>query len=46
MLNKLPEIRLGGSYHNIKKHKWFAGFNWVNAHKYILKYIYKYIIIY
>jgi hypothetical protein len=29
MLNKTPEVRLGGSYSSIKKNAWFKGFDFV-----------------
>ena len=28
LLNKLPEMRSGGSYEALKKHEWFQGFDW------------------
>ena len=28
LLNKLPEMRFGGSYETLKKHEWFQGFDW------------------
>ena len=29
LLSKVPELRLGGSYHSVKSHSWFHGFDWV-----------------
>ena len=29
LLSKVPELRLGGSYHSLKSHSWFHGFDWV-----------------
>lgn len=29
LMNKTPEVRLGGSYTAIKNHPWFSGFDWV-----------------
>jgi len=29
MLNKVPELRLGGSYESLKTHPWFSNFDWV-----------------
>lgn len=29
MMNKTPELRLGGSYTALKSHSWFKDFNWV-----------------
>ena len=28
LLNKVPEVRLGGSYTALKNHPWFSGFDW------------------
>ena len=30
LLNKLPELRLGGSYTSLKKHAFLAPIEWVN----------------
>lgn len=30
LLNKIPEIRLGGSYNALKGNAWFKNFDWVN----------------
>jgi len=30
LLNKNPEIRLGGSYNNLKSHQFFSSVKWVN----------------
>jgi cGMP-dependent protein kinase len=32
LLSKIPEVRLGGSYHNLKKNKWFNEFQWVYSY--------------
>lgn len=29
LLNKIPEIRLGGSYNALKANQWFKAFDWV-----------------
>jgi hypothetical protein len=29
LMNKTPELRLGGSYTALKAHAWFKDFNWV-----------------
>lgn len=29
LMNKMPEMRLGGSYEELKSHSWFDGFQWV-----------------
>lgn len=28
-MNKIPEVRLGGSYTTLKSHAWFKDFDWV-----------------
>lgn len=28
-MNKIPEVRLGGSYSALKSHAWFKDFDWV-----------------
>lgn len=30
MLNKVPELRLGGSYASLKNNPWFSNFDWVD----------------
>ena len=30
LLNKLPELRINGSYASLKAHPWFNNFDWVN----------------
>lgn len=35
LLSKTPDLRLGGSYANLKSHQWFAKFDWVRL---VLKY--------
>jgi len=27
-MNKIPEIRIGGSFAALKAHQWFANFDW------------------
>ena len=29
LINKTPEVRLGGSFAALKSHAWFNGFDWV-----------------
>ena len=29
LVNKLPDLRLGGSFAALKAHPWFKNFNWV-----------------
>jgi cGMP-dependent protein kinase len=29
LMNKIPEVRLGGSYSTLKSHTWFKDFDWV-----------------
>lgn len=29
LINKVSDLRLGGSYESIKNHKWFEGISWV-----------------
>lgn len=31
LMNKIPEVRLGGSYTTLKNHVWFKDFNWVRV---------------
>ena len=31
LLNKTPEVRLGGSYSSLKKNTWFKGFDFVKV---------------
>lgn len=28
-MNKIPEVRLGGSYSSLKAHAWFKDLDWV-----------------
>ena len=35
LLNKVPEIRLGGSYAALKANAWFENFDWVFIYKII-----------
>ena len=28
-MNKIPEVRLGGSYSTLKSHVWFKDYDWV-----------------
>ena len=30
LMNKMPEMRMGGTYEELKNHSWFDGFQWVN----------------
>lgn len=36
LMNKTPELRLGGNYTALRSHSWFKDFDWVLLH---LKYI-------
>jgi len=35
LLNKTPEVRLGGSYAALKANAWFDGLDWVLSDNYI-----------
>lgn len=32
LINKIPELRLGGSFAALKANKWFNNFDWVTSH--------------
>lgn len=32
LMNKTPELRLGGSYSALKSHTWFRGWDYVSTH--------------
>jgi cGMP-dependent protein kinase len=36
LMNKTPEMRLGGNYTALKSHQWFKDFNWVIIYNIVL----------
>ncbi|CAD8086133.1 unnamed protein product [Paramecium sonneborni] len=41
LLNRIPELRLGGSYQTLKQHVWFQDFQWENLIAKKIKPVYK-----